>query len=81
VRRWLLGAEAIKFKLVQGLQHVEGVTEHRLPFSTVARPSVIARCSVAAADDMVDAGTSCSKIPTILHLQWRGVRQKERLNW
>lgn len=28
-----LGAEVIKFKLKQGLQHVDGVTEHRLPFS------------------------------------------------
>lgn len=51
------GAEVIKFKLKQGLQHVDGVTEHRLPFSTRARPSVIARCSVAAADERVDDGT------------------------
>lgn len=27
-----LRAEVIEFKLEQGLQHVEGVTEHRLPF-------------------------------------------------
>lgn len=47
------GAEVIEFKLEQGLQHVEGVTEHRLPFSTGARPSVMACCSVAAADRMV----------------------------
>lgn len=52
-----LRAEVIKFKLEQGLQHVEGVTKHRLTFSTGARPSVIARCSVAAADEMVDDGT------------------------
>lgn len=51
-----LGAEVIKFKLEQGLQHVDGVTEHRL-LSTGARLSVIARSSVAAADEMVDDGT------------------------
>lgn len=52
-----LRAEVIEFKLEQGLQHVGGVTEHRLPFSTGARPSVTACCSVAAADRMVDDGT------------------------
>lgn len=73
-----LRTEVIKFKLEQGLQHVEGVTKHRLTFSTGARPSVIARCSVAAADEMVDDGTPTQMQQETHHIRLAVAGKKER---
>ena len=72
-----LRTEVIKFKLEQGLQHIEGVTEHRLPFSTGARPSVIAHCSVAAADEMVDDGTPTQMQQETHHIKPAVVGKKD----